>query len=171
MSGPLTNDAGAEEKWLALYVIVRHEKKVATQLKERRLEHYLPLYSTPHRWKDRRVVVTLPMFAGYLFVRCAPGERNRVLSIPGVVRFVSSNGAPITIPPDEFSRMRSVLEHHSAEPYPYLTAGKRVRLSGGALEGFEGRYIRRKGKLRAIVELDFLERAVILDIDAADLRE
>jgi transcription antitermination factor NusG len=164
------NDVAAEAKWLALYVMVRHEKRVATQLLERGLEHYLPVYSALHRWKDRRVMVTLPMFAGYLFVRCAAGERTRVLSVPGVVRFVSSNGTPLAIPPTEFSRMRTVFEHRSAEPYPYLTPGKRVRLSGGPMDGFEGRYLRRKGKLRAIVELDMLQRAVILDVDVADLK-
>jgi transcription antitermination factor NusG len=159
-----------EANWLVFYVIVRHEKTVSRQLADRGVEHYLPLYDSARRWKDRKVVVSMPMFDGYVFARCSPADRNRVLGINAVVRCLSSQGAPVVIPDDEFARMRNLFETQNAQPYPYLEAGKRVRLWGGALEGFEGRYIRRKGKHRAIVQLDHIMRAVLVDVDVADLR-
>jgi transcription antitermination factor NusG len=139
-------------------------------LAERSLEHYLPLYESPRKWKDRKVIVQQPMFDGYVFAKCSPADRHRVLGIHSVVRCVSVQGAPVVIPDEEFARMRLLLDTQSAKPYPYLEAGKRVRLCGGALDGFEGRYIRWKGKHRAIVQLDHIMRAVMVDVDAADLR-
>ena len=55
-----------------------HEKRVAAELGARSVEHFLPLYSSVRRWKDRRVQLELPLFPGYVFVRlpfsegCAP---------------------------------------------------------------------------------------------------
>jgi transcription antitermination factor NusG len=157
-------------QWLVLYVITRHEKAVARQLSELCFDHYVPLYTTVRRWKDRRVHVTFPMFASYVFARCAAAERHRVLGISGVVRCVSRQGAPVVIPDAEFATLRSLLETRRAEPYPYFEAGKRVRLQGGAFDGLEGRYIRRKGKHRAIIQLDHIMRAFVVDVDEADLR-
>jgi transcription antitermination factor NusG len=165
-------DSGFEEglHWLVFYVIVRHEKAVARQLADRSIEHYLPLYTAARRWKDRTVSVMLPMFDGYVFARCSAAERHRILGIQAVVRCLTLQGAPVVVPDDEFARMRILLEMRTAQPYPYLEGGKRVRLCGGALDGFEGRYIRAKGKHRAIVRLDHIMRAVMVDVDVADLK-
>jgi len=170
MSGGIDPASRESLNWLVFYVNVRHEKAVARQLADRGLEHYLPLYDSARRWKDRKVTVSLPMFDGYVFARCSAADRGRVLGIHAVVRCLSAQGAPLVIPDDEFTRMRILLETKSAQPYPYLEAGRRVRLCGGALDGFEGRYIRQKGRHRAIVQLDHIMRAVLVDVDASDLK-
>jgi transcription antitermination factor NusG len=111
-----------------------------------------------------------PLFSGYLFVRCLPEQRASVAQLPGVVRFVSTGNGPSVIPDDEFARLKELLECRSAHPYDYLEPGKRVRLSGGVFDGFEGTYIREKGQLRAVVAIDWLHRSVIVDVEACELQ-
>src|SRR6266404_5738380 len=44
-----------EMRWYAAYTSANHEKRVALQLVERSVEHFLPLYESLRRWKDRRM--------------------------------------------------------------------------------------------------------------------
>jgi transcription antitermination factor NusG len=156
--------------WHVLYVIVKNEKKIASQLSEKCVNHYLPLRQEVRRWSDRRVTISTPLFPGYLFVRCSVAQRTSILQIPGVVRFVKRGLTPAIIPDAEFARLVQLLECNSAEPRDYLEPGKRVRLTGGVFEGFEGTYVREKGRLRAIVAIEWLQRSVIIDVEACDLQ-
>src|SRR6266849_6613115 len=76
-------------RWYAAYTSAHHEKRVAEQLGVREVEHFLPLYESVRRWKDRRVKLQLPLFPGYVFVWLAPCVRLQVLLVPGVVHLVS----------------------------------------------------------------------------------
>jgi transcription antitermination factor NusG len=111
-----------------------------------------------------------PLFPGYLFVRCLPVHRGQIAQLPGIVRFVSAGEAPAVIPDEEFARLKELLDSRSVHPYDYLEPGKRVRLSGGVFDGFEGTYIRERGKLRAVVAIDWLHRSVVVDVEACELQ-
>ena len=41
-----------EARWYAAYTSANHEKRVAHQLGQRNVEHFLPLYASVRRWKD-----------------------------------------------------------------------------------------------------------------------
>src|SRR5437899_2530661 len=122
----------AEQHWYAAYTCAQHEKRVAAELEMREVEHFLPLYSSVRRWKDRRVTLDLPLFPGYVFARLALRDRLHVLQIPSVVRLVGFNGQPTVLPDTEMEIMRSRLSQSlRAEPHPFLTVGRRVRITGG----------------------------------------
>jgi transcription antitermination factor NusG len=156
--------------WYVVYTQPRHEKKVAGQLALRSLDSYLPLYESPRRWKDRRTTVTLPLFPGYVFVKIALQQRIRVLEIPSVVQIVGSKGQPAVLRDQEIERLRLSVASRKAEPYPYLTSGKRVRIGAGPLAGLEGSVLRRKGKMRMVVSIDAIQRSVAMELETADLR-
>ena len=63
-----------EPFWYAVYTKANHEKRVAQQLEQRCVEHFLPLYESIRRWKDRRIWLQTPLFRGYVFVRLALRE-------------------------------------------------------------------------------------------------
>ena len=48
-----------EPCWYAVYTCANHEKRVASQLEARGFEHFLPLYGSVRRWKDRSVSLEL----------------------------------------------------------------------------------------------------------------
>src|SRR5262245_54744080 len=87
-----------EARWYAAYTSANHEKRVSAQLGLRGVEHFLPLYASTRRWKDRKVNLEMPLFPGYVFVRMALRDRLRVLQIPGVACLVSFDGRPAPLP-------------------------------------------------------------------------
>ena len=160
-----------EVRWYAAYTCANHEKRVAGQLEQRAVEHFLPLYESVRRWKDRRVRLHLPLFPGYVFVRVALRDRLQVLEIPSVVRLVGFNGHPTALPDREMEALREGLTcQGGAEPHPYLTVGRRVRIIGGPLSSIEGILVRKKGNLRVVVSVALIQRSFIVEVGAANLQ-
>lgn len=167
---PLRETAASEPRWFAAYTCVRHEKRVAQQLGQRQIEHFLPLYQAAHRWKDRRQVVQLALFPGYVFVHIALRERLRVLQLASVVRLVSFAGQPVALPDREIDGLRRGLAADlRAEPHPYLKVGHRVRVTCGPLTGSEGLLVRRKQGLRIVLSIEMIMRSVAVEVDEADI--
>lgn len=165
-----TQMAMAEPRWYAAYTYANHEKRVAAELGARDVEHFLPLYSSVRRWKDRRVQLELPLFPGYVFIRLALRDRLRVVQIPSVVRLVGFAGLPTALPDTEMESLRSGLsERLRAEPHPFLTEGRRVRVRSGPLEGMRGILLRRRGKARFVISVELIMRSMAVEMDEADL--
>jgi transcription antitermination factor NusG len=159
----------AEPHWYAAYTCAQHEKRVAEQLKERAVEQFLPLYASVRRWKDRRMRLELPLFPGYVFVFLALRDRLSVLQVPGVVHLVSFGGHPARLDADQMETLRKGLKELRAEPHPYLTVGRRVRIRSGPLQDTEGILLRRKNRYRVILCMDLIMRSVAVEVDIADL--
>jgi transcription antitermination factor NusG len=156
--------------WYAVYTSANREKRVAEHCAGRSVEHFLPLYDTARRWKDRSVRLQLPLFPGYVFVRIVPGDLLRVLKIPGVARIVGFGGKPAALPNDEIEALRtSVGNGTRAEPHPLLTAGRKVRVKNGPMSGLRGILKRRANRTRLIVSVLLIQRAVALEVDEADI--
>ncbi len=155
-----------EPRWYAAYTSANHEKRVREQLEQRRVASFLPVYETVRRWKDRRMRLQLPLFPGYVFVRMALVDRLRVLQIPSVVRLVGFNGHPSPLADEEIEGLKMGLAAGVlAEPHPFLTAGRRVRIKSGPLAGRQGILLRRKGLLRVVLSIDLIMRSVVVDVD------
>jgi transcription antitermination factor NusG len=115
-------------------------------------------------------MLDLPLFPGYVFVRMAMGDRLQVQTVPGVARLVGFDGTPAALPDQEIEGLRTSLRTAvGAEPHPYLTAGRRVRMKSGPLAGMEGLLLRRKGGFRLVISIELIQRSVALDADAADV--
>jgi transcription antitermination factor NusG len=163
-------EAYRQPRWYAAYTRANHERTVADQLAGRGIENFLPQYDSVRRWKDRRVCLQLPLFPGYVFFLLPLQERLRVQQIPGVVHLVGFGGTPTAVPEDELRQVREVLAHgRSAEPHPFLRAGRRVKVRSGPLAGLEGTLVRRKNRLRFVVSIELILKSVSAEIDEADL--
>jgi transcription antitermination factor NusG len=159
-----------EPRWYAAYTSANHEKRVALQLVQRSVEHFLPLYESVRRWKDRRMKLQLPLFSGYVFVRLALRDRLQVLQVPGVSRLVGFNGLPCALPDAEIEAVQSCLARKGRlEPHPFVQVGRRVRVKAGALEGMEGIVVRKKNRLRFVIALELIQRCAAVEVEAADL--
>lgn len=157
-------------QWYAAYTSANHERRVAAQLADRGVEHFLPSYTSVRQWKDRRVVLQLPLFPGYVFVRMALANRLSVLQVAGVARLVGFGRSPAPLPEGEVEALRTGLTHGMrAEPHPYLKAGRRARITAGPLAGLEGILLRWKAGWRVVLSLDLIQRSVAVDVDASAL--
>jgi len=160
-----------QSSWYAVQTRPKHEKKVAAELQEKRINAYLPLLTQVHRWSDQRKVVQIPLFPGYLFVRTQlePQARLSVLRIWGVVGFVGTQRETISIPDLEIESIQTLLSTRiSLSPYPFLKVGQRVRVRGGALDGLEGILTTNDGR-RLVVSVGAIHRSLSIAIEGYDV--
>lgn len=154
--------------WYAIQTRPRYEKKVTVELEEKGVKAFLPLHSATHRWSDRRRVVKLPLFPGYVFVRIAPllHARVSVLRTHGVISFVGVRNVGIAIPDGEIESIQTVLQGGVAcEPYPYLRVGQSVRIRGGCLDGVSGVLMGVNGNRSLIISVSLIQKSVAMRIE------
>jgi transcription antitermination factor NusG len=169
-SGVLTASADTLPRWFAVYTTPRHEKHVSEILAERQIETFLPLYRANRQWKKSSpVVLDLPLFPTYVFVRIARQARGVVLGTPGVLSIVGSSKEAWPLPELEIDALRSGLLERKIEPHPYLVVGERVRIMAGVMAGVEGVLVRKKNDLRVVLSLDTIMRSVAVEVNANDI--
>jgi transcription antitermination factor NusG len=157
--------------WYVAYTASHCEKKAAEEIVRRGVECFLPLYRSSRRWSDRRVLLDLPLFPGYIFVRLALQDRLQVLQVPHVVHFISFAGSPAVLPDEEVEAIRAALtSKFSPAPHPFLKVGRRVRVVAGPLTGLEGVLVRKKNRLRFVVSIQLIRSAFVMDVDAMDIQ-
>jgi transcription antitermination factor NusG len=156
-----------ESSWFAIQTRPRYEKKVVSELQEKGVNVFLPLFSVKRQWSDRQRVVNPPLFPSYVFVRLAPTLSNRVpiLRTNGVTGFVGARGVGTPIPDGEIEALRRIIKQQVAfEPYPYLKIGERVCIRGGSLDGIEGMLTAINGDQSLIVSVDLIQRSIAIRI-------
>ena len=159
-----------EPHWYVACTSANHEKRVAEQLSVRSVEHFLPLYESVRRWKDRRMKLELPLFPGYIFVRLPLRDRLNVLQVPGVSRLVGFNGLPCAVPAEDIQAIRNCLVRgYQVGPHPYLQVGRRARVKSGPLQGLEGIILRRKNSMRFVLSFELIRRSVAVEIGGMEL--
>jgi transcription antitermination factor NusG len=158
------------QPWWALYTRHQHEKSVADMLSAKGFEVFLPLYESLRRWKDRRKLLSLPLFPGYVFVRGGYERRIDVVSTPGVFTILTHGDRFATIPETEIDGVRKTVEGRlRVEPHPFLKCGERVRVTRGTLQGVEGILTRKKNMFRLVLSVEMLAQSVGVEIDASDV--
>jgi transcription termination/antitermination protein NusG len=158
--------------WYAVTTKSRQEKLVTSMLDYLEVPNFLPLISEERRWSDRKQMVVMPLFQGYVFVRITTsGELQlRVLKVPGVVDFVRAGGSPLPIPEREIEDVRAVLSQGVAcSPYPFLKAGDQVRVVRGPLAGMEGTLIRSGSQSKLVISVEMIQRSVAVSVCESDV--
>jgi transcription antitermination factor NusG len=156
-----------ELAWFAVSTRSRQEKTVAAGLERSGIIVFLPLVTEVHQWSDRRKAVSVPLFSGYLFVRLPALSKPclSVLKVPGVAGFVGDHNGPIPIPDREIDDVRCVLSQIAdCAPYPFLKAGDRVRIVGGALDGVEGTLIGRGPGAKLVISIQLIQRSLAVSV-------
>lgn len=167
---PGVTPARAPLLWYAVHTRSRHEKLVAQQLEEKGVEHFLPLHEVMRQWSDRRKLVVLPLFPGYLFVRIDLQRRLDVLKARGAVALIGTEGNPTPVSEQEISSIRQVcLARLGIEPYPYLTEGMRIQVVRGPLAGVRGYLVRKHKRDRLVISIDAIGRSVAVEVSMRDV--
>lgn len=164
---PGTAAAQVPTNWYAIQTRSRHEKFVSHHCQLRGICHYLPTIREVHRWSDRSKKVELPLFSGYVFVQVPPTneERVKVLQIDGVVRFVGNTVGGTPIPQEEIQSIRTLMDQNVPwTNHPFLKAGERIRIRGGALDGLEGIFQSRNGEDVLVVSVNAIQRSLSVSI-------
>jgi len=156
--------------WYVTYTCPRHEKSVFKHLKDRGISSCLPTYVSGRRWKDRRKVLEMPLFPGYVFVHMNAENRIEVLRVPGIRGFIVFQGRPARVETVEMENLQlSLLGPMRVLPHPFLKSGRRVRIRSGAMTGVEGILLRMRDQTRLVLSVTLLRRSVSVEVDATDV--
>ena len=119
---------------------VRHEKSVFAQLEAKRYISFLPLHKADHQWADRRKIVELPLFPGYVFCAFDAATRSGAIATSGVIDVVRVGAEPAPIETSEIEAIRvTVNSPLPVESYPGLVIGQSVVITNGPLCGMTGK--------------------------------
>ena len=107
--------------WYAIQTRAKHEKKVATELRETGMEVFLPMLTEIRQWSDRRMSVEVPLFSCYLFVNVDSSAEARIsiLRAAGVLRFVGGHHEEAAIPDRDIENINLLL----AKKVPFVSQG------------------------------------------------
>jgi len=154
--------------WSVLHVRPRCEKKLADYCLTQGVASYLPLRKRLHKYGARERTFYSPLFPGYVFCLSLPDAaanitQNRyvanhldVLDQEGLVR--------------QLRQIQKALEiGHDIEVMPCIQEGKVVSVVSGPLKGLEGVVCRIKGKTKVVINVEMIDRAIAVEVEAAML--
>jgi transcription antitermination factor NusG len=162
----------SENKWYAVYTHPRAEKQVYERLVEAEIETFLPLQKTFRIWSDRKKLVERPLISSYIFVKTNNHNFPKVYKTQGVVKFVTFEGNPASIPQNQIDILRLLI---NSEAEIEVSSGKfaqgdKVEVVSGSLAGLTGELIRIGTRNRVVVRIDQLDKNLILKIPGAFLK-
>ncbi len=151
--------------WYVIYTKSRCEKTVADKLAQSGIEVYCPFLRRKKLWSDRWKWVEEPLFRSYCFVSLEERDRDRVFTVPGVVRYVFHCGKPAMIRKKEMDLLKSWLMQYDHEGIEAgnLNVNDRIRIRSGALMDKEAEVIESKGNY-ALLLLEDLGLHVKVDL-------
>jgi len=172
ISGEADWGSGSDARWYALHTQARHEKVAERRLREQGMETFLPVSQEVHRWSDRKKKVEVPLFSCYVFVRCtlSAEDRTRVYKVDSIHGFVGVRGVGLPIPDEQIDAIRIILAQTKPwRAHPFLKAGQRVRVRGGAMDGVEGIFVSENGDHSLVISVDAIQRSMAVRIDGYDV--
>jgi transcription elongation factor/antiterminator RfaH len=161
-----------ETQWFAIWTRSRQEKVAAAMLDTVGVQHFLPLRSELRQWSDRKRMVTVPLFSGYLFVRMnrQADSRLRVLKTPGIAGFVGNSTGPLPIPDQQIEDIRTVLTRRvECAVFSHLEEGERVRVMRGPLAGIEGILLRSNSNTRLLISIEVIHKSLAVNVSRTDV--
>lgn len=147
------------QNWQVLFVKPRTEKKIAEYCRLYRIPHYLPLRTQTKKVQRRTVTTLIPLFPGYVFVKCNEQERLQLLKTNLLVRFLT--------PPRPMRLLRSLVMVRRAlqanptlEAAPPLTTGNLVRIISGPFKGIEGFVKHVSDSCKVVLNIEMIGQAI-----------
>lgn len=162
-------DPGALERWWVLHTRPRAEKALSRRCLDRSLGFFLPVQRREWLNRGRRFRSYLPLFPGYVFLHGDDDARLAVLETNLVAQVlpVMDQGRLHA----DLARIHRLITGTAAlTPEDGLTPGDPVKIVLGPFAGLTGKVLRRGKELRFVVEVEFLRRAVSMEIDGWMIR-
>jgi len=154
--------------WYVIHTCCHHEGRVEERLRQKGLEVFLPRFMQPSRRRDRKILLRIPLFPGYLFVQDTLETITYldIIKLPGVVRVLAGSGRLQPVPPETIESIRLALAgDRPYYPHCYLKRGERVRVVEGPLAGVVGIIMEAKEqKRKVVIEVELFRRAMAVEL-------
>ena len=156
-----------EESWYVLRVRSQAERLVQVGLHNKKFEVLNPTYQSLSIRKDRRKVLSRPIFNGYMFIRTLlnPEIHLEVLKTPGVVEILRNKSGPTPVPDEQVDNVR-LLEKHLGECFycSEFEVGDSVFVREGPLKGLRG-IVDRLDRKKLHIHVDAILGSVMIEVE------
>ena len=156
-----------EKSWYVLRVRSQTERLVHVGLHHKQFEVLNPTYQALSIRKDRKKVLTRPIFKGYMFIRALlnPEYHLQILKTPGVVEILRSQNGPTPVPNEQIENVR-LLEKHVGDCFcgTDFEVGDAVFVREGPLTGLRG-VIDRLDRKKLHIHVDAIPGSVMIDVE------
>ncbi|MCP4115051.1 MAG: UpxY family transcription antiterminator [Desulfobacteraceae bacterium] len=164
------------KQWYTLLTRSRFENVVFSDIQKKSIEAFLPKIKVKSRRKDRKLMIDVPLFPGYLFVNISldPLEHLKVLKTMGAVRLLGFSGGPVPVPDSHIESLRIITSTGNdiiCGTTNTLKKGEMVMVVNGPFAGVKGEFMRHKGKERVIIKIETLGQFAGVEIAREDVEQ
>ncbi len=144
--------------WKVIYCASRQEKKVAIRLEQMGIVYYMPLVKMMRQWKDRKKWLEMPLFNAYIFVQPTEIQRDQILHLQGVVKYIRYNASDALVRDKDITLIRSIinkgyqLNHFNVATI--LAAGDLAEVIEGPFQGQEVEVFYLEGDSFVVVNIE-----------------
>ena len=153
-----------DRKLMVIHTRSRREKKVAHYCNAVDIKYYLPLESRIKIYGRKKVQTTLPLFPGYLFVLVDEKERYELLLTHHISKILKVSNQIELLEDLEKIYIAESCEKNLI-PCELKIEGRRAKIETGSMRGLEGVISRIKGRDRIVLNVNFINKAVAVEIN------
>jgi transcription elongation factor/antiterminator RfaH len=165
-------DKKLAQLWYVLLTKSRFENVVNEGLLKKDIEIFLPKVTVRSKRRDRKTMIRVPLFPGYLFVKTDlhPQHHLEIVKTVGAVRLLGNKQGPVPVPDENVASLKIMV----STDYPVTTGhrlqkGDRVLVVSGPFTGVVGTFVRYRGKKRVIVNIEALGQYAGVEVSEADI--
>ncbi len=158
--------------WYVLHTKSRFENIVNKGLIKKSMEVFLPKVQVRSKRRDRKVMIRMPLFPGYLFVKTNldPYEHVEIVKTVGAVRLVGNKDGPIPVISETVESLKIIVSGgNTVSTGTRFRKGQRVVVVSGLLTGVIGTFARYGGKGRVVVDVVALGQYASVEVDEEDI--
>jgi len=154
-----------ERQWWCVYTMSRREKDLMRKLAALNVAFYGPVIPKRYRSPNGRLRTSfVPLFPNYVFMWGDDNDRYQAMTTNCISRC-----NPIEDREQLVHDLRQIFQVVHAgialTPEARLEPGNQVRVKTGPFARYEGTVIRREGKTRLLLSIQFLEQGVSMEMD------
>ncbi|MCP4748234.1 MAG: UpxY family transcription antiterminator [Desulfobacteraceae bacterium] len=158
--------------WYVLHTKSRFENVVNEGLLKKNIEVFLPKLTVPSRRKDRKKMIRVPLFPGYLFVKTnlMPDHHLEILKTVGAVKLVGNTTGPVPVPDDTIESLNIMVVTNQPIMTGYdFSKGDRVMVVKGPFAGVSGVFDHFRGQGRIMVYIEALGQFAAVEVNVYDV--
>ncbi|MDY6790391.1 MAG: UpxY family transcription antiterminator [Thermodesulfobacteriota bacterium] len=158
--------------WYVLHTKSRFENVVNDGLMNKSVEVFLPKIQVRSKRRDRKAMITVPLFPGYLFVRTDlnPHHHLEIVKTTGAVRLVGTKDGPVAVPQTAIESLKIMVQGNNQVSTGYrLKKGDPVMVIAGPFTGVSGIFVRYRGQERVVVNIEALGQYASIEVNEEDV--
>ena len=158
--------------WYVLHTKSRFENVVNEGLINKSVEVFLPKVQVRSKRRDRKTMITVPLFPGYLFVKTdlSPHNHLEIVKTTGAVRLIGTKDGPVPVSLTAIESLKIIVEGNNQVSTGYrLKNGDRVIVISGPFAGVSGIFVRYRGQERVVVNIEALGQYASVEVHKDDV--